>query len=157
MNKINWPDLKNRKLKPSRFSINDYEVKMLGKTLISRKKKEDRGETDNFLLSVDLIHHSHTKGLVVFLTDDQKAVGGFLNDWLPAFPTIKLWSSYEVILFLYAEKIIPSKDIAVELIKEVIAFSAPKPAERSVDTAQKLLSILRFYNKKIELVSQIIH
>jgi len=134
--------------------MDEYEVRMVGKVLPSRKKGGDKGEIDNFIVTVDQIHHVK-KGLMVYITDDQKALIGNLDTWMDAFPAIRLWSSYDVVLFLYAEKIIPSKDIALEMVKEIIATTAPEPSKRSEKTAAKLTNTLSDYNKRIENISQI--
>jgi len=150
--------IQNNKLRiiPNKFSINDYEKRMLGSTLVSRKKKENKGEVDNFLISVDQIHY-FKKNSVIFITDDEKAINGVLNNWLDSFPVIKVWTSYEVILFLYAESIIPSKDIALELIKYIINFTAPETNLRSPETTTKFINILNKYNKRIENISKLLN
>jgi hypothetical protein len=89
-----------------KFSIEEYEKNMIGRVLISRARKGDKGEIDNFLLSVDQVHEIK-KNNVIYITDDKKALGGILKNWLLSFPTISVWTSFEVILYLYAEGVIP--------------------------------------------------
>lgn len=140
-------------LKTLKYSMDDYEMRMLARVLPSRKKKGSKGEIDNFLLTIDQLHHMK-KGAVVFITDDETAINGILQAWLPSFPALKLWSSYEVVLYLYAEKVIPSKDIAVEMIKDLIATTAPKISDRSENTTKKLTAQLKTYNHRIENISK---
>ncbi|MHB1178599.1 MAG: hypothetical protein ACYCZO_09740 [Daejeonella sp.] len=150
------PFIQSRKLilKPVRYTVDQYEVKMLGKTLPTRRKKGDKGEVDNFIVAIDQVHQIK-RGVLIYITDDGSALKGILNVWMDAFPAIKYWSSYDVVLYLYAENIIPSKDVAVEMIKDVIAASAPKIGERSQKVTDKLTQILKSYNQRIEHISQL--
>ena len=152
------PFIQKESLKVStlKYSINEYERRMLGKVLVSRHKGGNKGEIDNFLLSVDQLHHIK-KNSTIFITDDEKALNGNLLGWLDSFPAIKVWTSYEVILFLYAEKIIPSKDIAVDLVRQIIYFTAPKLADRSQDTTNKLTRLLALYNKRIDNIATLLN
>lgn len=145
-----------RKLPTGLYSISEYEKRLVGKQLLSRKKKGDKGEIDNFLVSVDQIHH-FKKSNVIYITDDEKASNGFIKDWIGSFPTISFWTSYDVILFLYAERIIPSKDIAKDIMQDIINFSAPKPKDRSNKTTAKITKLKVLYIKRIELISKILN
>ena len=147
---------KKRKLKINKFSINEYERRMKGAVIPSRKKKGNKGEIDNFLASVDQIHH-FKKNTVILISDDENSLSGVLATWTESFPVIKTWTSYEVVLYLYAEKIIPSKDIAVNLIKEIISFTSPIPSKRSVETTSKLTKTLTSYNRRIDNISQLLN
>lgn len=145
--------------KTRKYPMDEYERRMLGNVLISRVKKGDKGEIDNFLLSVDQIHHTKINSLI-FITDDKKALRGVLADWITCFPAIKIWSSFEVILYLYAESVIPSKDIAVEKIKDIIFFTAPSLADRKQKTpeelnktSQALIALTKDYSNRIEKIS----
>lgn len=144
-----------RRVRTIRFSINEYEKRMLGKTLVSREKNGNKGEVDNYLVAIDQIHEIK-KNSIIFITDDEKALRGILSEWLQAFPTISIWSSYEVVLYLYAENSIPSKDIALDMIQEIIAFTAPKPNDRSEKTTEKLIALKRKYFNRIEKIQKIL-
>lgn len=145
-----------RKLRTIKFSMNEYERRMIGKVLNSRVSKENKGEIDNFLVSIDEIYNNG-KSSVIFITDDENAVNGVLSKWLDSFPVINLWSSYEVILFLYAKKIIPTKDVAVDLIKAIIHFTAPEPRNRSQETTAKLTKLLASYNRKLDNINTLLN
>jgi len=110
---------------------------------------------DNFIVSVDQLHHIK-KNSVIFITDDKKALRGILSDWLTAFPGIKIWTSYEVVLYLYAENVIPSREIAMEMIQTIISFTAPKPSDRSEKTTEELIIIRKNYSKRIETISKLL-
>lgn len=139
---------------PTGFSISEYERRMTGKVLPTRKKGGNKGEIDNFLISVD---KSQSKGKlsIIFISDDTTALNGLLKEWLASFPKIHVWTSYEVILFLYAEKIIPSKDIAIELIRDIIAITNPK--DRSPKLTSKLTALLQTYNQRVENISKLLN
>jgi hypothetical protein len=138
-----------------KFATEDYERRMLGKVLPSRQEKGDKGEVDNFLLSVDQIHHLKISS-VVFITDDKKALRGILSEWLKSFPAISVWTSFEVVLFLYAENVIPSKDIAIEKIQDIISFTAPPVGQRTNKTAQELISLKQEYSNRINKISSLL-
>lgn len=144
-----------RKVRPMKFSMNEYERRMLGKTLVSRVKNGNKGEADNYIVSVDQLHEIK-KNSIIFITDDKKAIRGILAEWIPSFPGIKIWTSYEVVLYLYAESSIPSKEIALEMIQEIIAFTAPKINERSEKTTGELIAIRKDYSKRIEKISSLL-
>ena len=141
---------KRNRITPQKFSINEYERRMLGRTLTSRSKN-DKGEVDNFIISVDQLHQLN-KNSIIFITDDKKALRGILYDWVHVFPAVKFWTSYEVVLYLYAEDLIPSKEIAVDMIQEIISFTAPKPKDRSEKTTAEFISLKKNYSKRIEKI-----
>ncbi len=143
-----------RRITPQKFSISEYERRMLGRTL-SPRSQNDKGEVDNFLISVDQLHQLD-KNSIIFITDDKKALRGILYDWVDVFPAIKFWTSYEVVLFLYAEDLIPSKEIALDMIREVISLTAPKPSERSEKTTAELISTAKNYSKRIEKINSLL-
>jgi hypothetical protein len=126
-----------------------YEEKLVGRKMISRIAKGSKGEIDNFILSIDYIHNSK-KNSVILISDDNNSI---INDWVEAFPVIKTWTSFDVILFLYTEKIIPSKEMAIDLIKELIHFTYHSETTRSQKTTEKVTKILTSYNKKIEKIN----
>lgn len=143
------------KLRTIKYSINEYEKRMIGKTLPSRKKGGNKGEINNFLLCVDLIHHFR-RSPIIYLTDDEKAINGFISEWFKAFPSISLWTSYDVVLFLYAEGAIPSSDMAVELLKDLIAITAPLASERNNELTKKLTKRLVEYRGGIEKINKLL-
>lgn len=147
---------RDKKLLPRKFTMDEYEKRMIGKILVSRDHKNDKGEIDNFIVSVDQIHHHFKLNSVVFITDDKKALKTTLVDWLASFPTLKVWTSYDVVLYLYAENIIPSKDIANDMIQSIIAFTAPAIGARSQKTADELLAVKKSYADRIEKISTLL-
>jgi hypothetical protein len=144
------------KIRSHKFSIDNYETRMLGKILPSRKKGGNKGEIDNFIVAVDQIHFLK-KYPPVFITDDEKALNGSLLEWLNSFPAIRVWTSYEVVLYLYAQQLIPSKDIALDVIKELVAFKGRAATDKTPELTSKLTKILAKYNKRLEYIAQLLN
>ncbi|WP_199142029.1 hypothetical protein [Pedobacter sp. ASV12] len=126
---------------------------MVGQVLPQRKKGGSRGEVDNFILSIDLLHHTK-KGAMVYITDDKKAIKGKIGEWIPAFPGVQMWTSYDVLLFLYAHNVIPTKAIAVNLIRDLNAVTT-KYEPRSEELTARIQKLVTQVRDKIEKVSSI--
>jgi len=64
-------------------------------------KAGDRGEKENIAVALDLF--LDRKFSIIYLSDDKKATGetGHLREIMFAFPYYQIWSSFEVVLFLY--------------------------------------------------------
>jgi hypothetical protein len=75
----------------------EYEQKLVAKVLPS--PSPNKGEIDNFAVAIDLFMMGKTA--LVFLTDDENALRGCLNELIPAFPICQVWSSLDAVLFLY--------------------------------------------------------
>jgi hypothetical protein len=146
----------NKVIATRKFSMSDYETRMVGRTLVSRAHGNNKGEIDNYAISVDQVHHLKSKPLI-YITDDKKAKNGFLKDLSPAFPAINIWNSFDVVLFLYADNIIPSKEIAVDMIQSLIYYTAPGPAERSEKTTNELFKLRTAYVKHIDMISKLLN
>lgn len=151
-------------LRPKKYTMAEYEKRIVGKSIQSRtadKRSKDKGEVDNFIVSIDQIINSRKNG-IVYIGDDEKSARGILSGWAEAFPAINVWSSYEVILYLYSEGVIPTSDIAVNLIQQLNSSFAPKnPAsltdEKKNELSQKLIKRLSDYKNRIEKVKKIIN
>ena len=86
---------------------------------------KDNGEKANFAVSLDLVL-SHKKSSAIFLTDDKKAISetSAIKELLENFPFFLIWSSFEVILFLYlsAKKTEFTLDIAQNSLRDINSF-----------------------------------
>jgi len=124
-----------------RRSMNKYELKFIDKVLISRSSngEKNKGEIDNFILSVDLANHLKYNG-IIYITDDKRFINGKLNDWKDSFPLIKLWTSYQVLLFLHSREIIESIDQAKDLVRDIVSFTKPK--NRSPKTVKEIQALI---------------
>jgi hypothetical protein len=132
----------------NRMKIGVYEKIIAGSVQVSRKSK-NKGEVDSFALAIDLHSYSKVTSLV-FLSDDENAKNGVLRDWIAAFPGILVWSSYDLVLYLYAIGLVPSKDLANSLIRDVFTENAPPLKERTDKFTQKGFEIVQKNNSKIE-------
>jgi uncharacterized protein YutE (UPF0331/DUF86 family) len=85
-----------------KLKLEQYEDILLKKALSDYE--QDRGEIENFITGLDLFLDK--KELMVFLTDDKKAVkeNTLLDELFKTFPYFKLWTSFEVVLFIYTHK-----------------------------------------------------
>lgn len=147
---------KKYKAGTQKYSLPEYERRLYGSTMVSRAPGGNKGEIDNFALSIDQLHHLKMSS-AVFITDDDNAINGNLSKWIKAFPSIQVWSSYEVILYLLAEKIIPSADIANDMIQEIIAIKTAGITVKSQKTSEKYIKIRTDYHNRINDVSHIIN
>jgi hypothetical protein len=140
-------------INPSKYSTSEYEKRMLGKSLPRRKKGGNKGEVDCFLLSIDQIHYFKKAG-VIFITDDMTALRGILNEWIESFPGLSVWSSLDVILFLYMEKVIPSADIALDMIKNIVSLTAPSLINRTPEKTQEMIKSIQKYQSRITKIAK---
>jgi hypothetical protein len=140
-------------LNPSKYTTNNYETRMLGRVLPIRRVGGNKGEVDCFLLAIDQIHHFKSAG-VILITDDLNAQRGILNEWIESFPALKIWNSLDVILFLYAEKVIPSSDIATDMLKYIVAQSAPPLAQRTQQKTQEMIKSVILYKSRLDKISK---
>lgn len=86
------------------YSFSKYTLETLDKALFNNTISstiQDRGEKENLCIAIDLFKDK--KYSLVYLTDDKKAIGekGHLADIASSFPYFKVWSSFDVVLFLY--------------------------------------------------------
>ena len=140
-------------LKPIKYKMAEYERRLFG-TILPSTKGGNKGERDNFIISIDQSHHLKIVG-IVFLTDDENARRGNLVEWLPSFPVILIWSSYDVVLYLYAERKISEKQYAVEVLLDLDNQINPDTTERTPETTEKKEKRLNFYLKKIENIDKL--
>lgn len=97
------PDSLSRSSKihyPKKYTLNDYEKWLFDQ--ISQSSK-DKGEKHNFAVALDLFLTQKRSNLV-FLIDDDTALAGPLKQVKQAFPIIKIWNSFDVVLYLYLLK-----------------------------------------------------
>jgi hypothetical protein len=137
------------------FSMDNYEKRMVGKTLISRAHGNNKGEIDNYAVTLDQIHHIK-RGALVYITDDKKAINSFASLYTEAFPAISLWTSFDVLLFMYADSLIPSRDIALEMLQSLIYFTSRDMGNHTEKTTNELTKKRVTYTKRIDLISKLI-
>lgn len=90
------------------------------------------------------------------MTDDNKAVNGLLNETLGAFPICKIWTSFDVILFLYLENKHFDLDIAKSAVRNLNA-EISKNYNPSTDhkKTQERIKVFKDYIKRLERIRKI--
>lgn len=136
-----------------KYSLPEYERRIFGNNLKPRDK--NKGERDNLCLILDQFARLK-KGGLVYLTDDENAKRGVLNGKLDAFPVYHIWNSHDVIIYLYILKVIPSKEWALDAIREIDNIIAPRNATTSDQKTQEKLKRLSKYIQNIELIQNVI-
>ncbi|HRQ54022.1 MAG: hypothetical protein IT276_16890 [Ignavibacteriaceae bacterium] len=134
---------------PKHFDYLVYEEKLFNSK--SKAGDSDKGEKDNFS---GLIHHyfsQKTKGLI-YLTDDFKAINNSLVKPGFAFPIFRFWSSFDVVLFLYIDNVIISKDIAENALRALNANIAVDDIKMSKSKTELRLDRLNKYLSYLELI-----
>lgn len=76
----------------------------------------NKGEKDNFAVALDLFFTKKKRNLI-FLTDDDNALEGCLKEVKNAFPLIKFWNSFDVVLFLYSSE---KKNFPLEMAEKAV-------------------------------------
>jgi len=115
----------------------------------------DRGEKENLMCLFDHYLDKKKKGLI-FLTDDKKALDGQLNHPISSFPLFKVWSSFDVILFLLIEKEI-TKEIAQSAIQDLNAIMATDDEKMDPQKTQLRIQVRATYEKRIKLLNKLIY
>lgn len=82
---------------PEKYNRVQYEQRLFDQIGLTER---NRGEKDNFAIALDLFIIKR-KSILIFLTDDDIALDGILDEVKNAFPIVKIWNSFDVILFLY--------------------------------------------------------
>lgn len=127
-------ELDNHVYKFTNWSLGHYDKSIFNNSIAL--KLGDRGEKENVAVAIDLFLNK--KFSIVYLSDDKKAAGetGHLKDVMAAFPYFQIWTSFEVILFLY-----------FSFSNKYFDYS------RALDSIQDLLSFV-FKPKRLDLVSK---
>ncbi len=134
-----------------KYTHEEYEQKLFDKIL---KTSKDKGEKDNFAVALDLFFMKKKSDLV-FLYDDDKALEGFLNEVKYAFPIIRTWNSFDVVLFLYFlnKKVFPlevAERALHELHKQMIPKDDPNMDKEKMEAKLKKRSKYLKYLERIK-------
>ncbi len=144
--------INNQIYHPQRYNIDEYESRLFD---VVSQSDENKGEKHNFGIALDFFTAERKRNLI-FLTDDDKAIeeNGCLNEVMHAFPIIKIWNSFDVVLFLYfiKKKEFPF-DIANTALKELHKCTIPRDApEMSRDKMQMRRKKLRNYQQSLDRI-----
>jgi hypothetical protein len=91
------------------------------------------------------------------LTDDYKAIRNILSPQIKAFPLYQIWNSFDVIIFLYIDHKIFSKELAIAALKQLnseLTVDDPKMSKSKTKLVQERLET---YFEKIEIISKILN
>ena len=139
---------------PNKYAIEEYEQRLFDKI---SEKTSDKGEKENFAVALDLII-SERKRNIVFLMDDEKALNpqGCLEEPCHAFPLIKIWNSFDAVLFLYflRKEILPY-EAADEALKVLHKQTLRDDPDTDPKKMQKKLRKLAKYRKSLERIRKI--
>ena len=119
--------------------------------------KNDLGEKDNFSSIVDYFIEKKIIGLV-FLTDDIKAVErGCLYPQINAFPTFKVWSSLDVVLFMFIVKRNISKEYALDFLRDINKNMATDDEKMDHKKTETRIKKFKEYANNLELIDKVIN
>ncbi|MDI6740335.1 MAG: hypothetical protein QME74_08225 [Candidatus Edwardsbacteria bacterium] len=103
---------------------------------------KNAGEHGNTRVALELLLSRRT-GHTIFITDDEKAVNGFLTNVSYCFPGINIWTSADVILYLGAVLLKENKtdyESIRSALRDVYAAGANKWGERTSGEKSKLIT-----------------
>lgn len=132
-----------------KFSYSSYEKRIFNTE--TRTEDGDKGEKDNFSALIDNYIMNKTKGLI-FLTDDYRALRSLFSELMCAFPIFKIWNSFDVVLFLYIDNVIISKDIAERALRALNAEISTDDPKTSKHKTQQRIDRLNKYLNYLEII-----
>ena len=117
---------------------------------------QDAGEIENFMVSLDLFLKK--KELIIFLTDDKKALreGWLLNELLKTFPYFKTWNSFDFLLYIFTMKKLTIEQFRVFFTDISSLLTTPKRLELNKQKkdliAQKSSVSNNYYSKEMQKI-----
>ncbi len=149
------PDSLSRSAKihyPEKYNQDDYEQRLFDSINPSSK---DKGEKHNFIVALDLFLIQKQSNLI-FLLDDDTALRGCLNEVKGTFPFVKIWNSFDAVLFLYFLQhkkqslftLEVAKDALRQLHRQTIS-SNPQTAQEKAKEWEKKLNSYKTYLDRI--------
>ena len=118
-------------------------------------RQNDIGEKENLISLVDKYLDNKVKGLV-FLSDDVKAIDNILNEAIYSFPIFQVWSSFDVVLYLYIDHKLITKDMAESAIRDLNANMATDDERMDPEKTQKRINIFQTYIDRLNFIHNII-
>jgi len=148
---------RNYKFKKRNYKLSDYDNKLFGGTILSSPPQKDRGEKANLAVGLDIIIRGNLNS-VVYLSDDRKAISenSKLFEIFEAFPYFPIWTSFEVILFLYlvgARKGY-TLDLAENSIKDINSFLFQPRREKTIENYEKGIIDRDKYSQRMQTLNE---
>jgi hypothetical protein len=140
--------------KMAKYSYPEYERRLFGGN--EPREKGDKGEKDNLSVALDMFITKRTKG-IVYLTDDYTALRKCLSPQIYSFPLYQIWNSFDVILYLYIDHKIFTKELAIAALRKlngILSVDDPKMRKSKAEQVQQRLSC---YLLKIETISKVLN
>jgi len=123
--------------------------------IVSTSTGNNIGEKHNLAALIDCYLQNKTKGLI-YLTDDQKALRGILNEPISSFPICQIWNSFDVILYLYLENKHFDVDIAKSAVRTLNAIiSKNQNPQTDPRKTQERLKVFKDYNIRLDRIKKI--
>ncbi len=137
---------------PNKYTQDEYERRLFDEI---RETSKDKGEKDNFAIALDLFLMEKKSNLVFLIDDDKALLEGCLGEVKLTFPIIRIWNSFDVVLFLYflKRKIFPfevAERALEELHKQTIPKDDPNMDKEKMRERQKKHSKYLKYLKRIK-------
>ena len=125
---------------------------------ISKIGDKNRGERQNLVAALDFYFSKRgMTGGLIFLTDDKKATNGILSESLVSFPIWKVWSSLDVVIFLFLQNKHFTVDMARSAIKNINAILASGSSKLTKEEkTQERIRVFEEYNKRLSRVQKVL-
>jgi hypothetical protein len=137
-----------------RYNYAEYERRLFGSN--NPRSEGDKGEKDNLAVILDIFLSNRTKGLI-YLTDDFTALRRCLYPQIYSFPIYQIWNSFDVILYLYLDHKIFTKDLAYAALKKLnseLAVDNPNMKKAKTILVQERYQA---YINKIDTIGKILN
>ncbi|MFQ3597354.1 MAG: hypothetical protein SNJ55_05000 [Chloroherpetonaceae bacterium] len=153
------PLVSNAQVYPiNKSKMDEYEQSLFGNVAQISK---DKGEKHNFAVMLDLFLEKKQRGLI-FLIDDISAKRNIFSNLFPAFPIALIWSSLDVVLFLYllngrsnnAEKTFSYEvaQTALNDLNSALATDDPRMKEEKTRERQETIKRYREHLDRIKAI-----
>lgn len=135
-------------------TFKEYEDRLFDQVSVSGDK--NRGEKHNLAALIDSFITENKIGLI-YLTDDDNAIRGVLNESLNSFPVCQVWNSFDVVLFLFMNCKHFGKDFAKSAIKDISAILLQgHTPQTSHQKTNERIKIYKSYIDKLERIEKVI-
>jgi hypothetical protein len=143
----------------TKYQIDNYEQRLFGN--VSSQNDQDIGEKHNFAVMLDLFLARKQSGFI-FLIDDASAKRNIFSNLFPAFPIALIWSSLDVVLFLYllngrsnnAKKMFGYNVAQTALydLNRILATDDPRMKEEKTKARQEAIKAYREHLDRIKAI-----
>ncbi len=142
--------LSNKEFQFRKFTENHYDSKIFNNEISTATRSNNLGEKVNLISYIDLL--LRTKNIPIFLTDDLKAIKSFNEkDFIKTF-LVNIWTSFDVIVYLFLTTNKISFDLAKDAITDFIKFLYDTIYQSLIN--ERDIKISEAPNKKKEIVRE---